>query len=375
MEWKIPLTEPALGEEEIEAVTRVLRSKWLTMGAVTAEFEKKFAEKMNVKHAIAVTNCTAALHLANVALGIGPGDEVICPNLTFVATANASRYTGANVVFADVISEKDPTISPTEIEKKVTGKTKAVTVVHYAGFPCAMDEIQSISRKHNLKIIEDCAHSPFAKYSDEHNQKKYVGSIGDVGCFSFFGNKNMTTGEGGMITTNDDSVAGKIRLLRSHGMTTLTYDRHSGHARSYDVVELGYNYRIDEIRSAIGLCQLTKIDTLNRGRRSAYSAYVKEFAGYDRAVVPFADRNVGDATPHILPLFLDGDIDRLREVLKDNGVQSSKHYEFVNSFKIYGNEAKIESVIRNDKLITVPLSPCMAKEDVKHVVDLVKGCL
>lgn len=370
MEWKVTLSEPDIGQEEIEAVTKVLQSKWLTMGAVTAEFERKFAKKMNVKYAFAVNNATAALHIANVALGITAGDEVICPYLTFVASANASRYTGADVVFADVISEKDLTIDPKDIEAKITSKTKAVTVVHYAGFPCCMDEIMAIAQKHNLKVIEDCAHSPFAQYKFKDGNQQYVGAIGDIGCFSFFGNKNMTTGEGGMVTTNSDELAEKIRLLRSHGMTTLTYDRHKGHARMYDVVSLGYNYRTDEIHSAIGLCQLDKVDRLNQKRRELFQGYRDVLYNKKGIILPFADRKIELSTPHIMPVFVKNNYESIKENLKQNGVQTSKHYNPVSNFSIYSGSELSKININVDELMTLPLGPQMGKNDIDFVAHL-----
>ena len=255
--WKIPLCEMSLGQRESEAIQKVLSSGWLTMGEITHEFEQRFAELVGVKHALAVSSCTAALHLANQVLGIGPGDEVICPALTFVATANAIVYVGARPVFADIESFDNFSISAEDIEAKITDKTKAILVVHYAGYPCDMDQITDVAKRYQLRIIEDCAHAPGASYHG-----KPCGSIGDLGCFSFFSTKNMTTAEGGMLTTNDEQLAERLRIMRSHGMTSLTLDRHKGHAFSYDVVELGYNYRMDEIRAALGLVQLGCIPSM-----------------------------------------------------------------------------------------------------------------
>ena len=194
---------------------------------------------------MALTNCTAALHLAYLAVGVGPGDEVICPSLTFVATANAALTAGATVVLADVTSADDLTVDPADIERKITPRTKAIAVVHYAGYACDMDAILAIAERHRIAVIEDAAHAPLATYKG-----RALGTLGDVGCYSFFSNKNLSTGEGGAIVARTDELQKKLKLMRSHGMTTLTLDRHKGHAFSYDVVLAGQNYRIDEIRSA-----------------------------------------------------------------------------------------------------------------------------
>lgn len=372
MEWTIPLTEPDLSQEEIDAVTEVLKSRWLTMGAATVEFERQFAAKVGVKYAFAVNNCTAALHLANLILDIGPGDEVICPNLTFVASANATRYTGASVVFADVISEHDLTVDPRDIEGKITERTKAITVVHYAGFPCDMEAIMAIARKHGVKVIEDCAHAPFAWYQPDGGPKANVGTIGDVGCFSFFGNKNMTTGEGGMIVTNDDHLAEKIRLLRSHGMTTLSYERHKGHASGYDVVTLGYNYRSDELHSAIGLCQLAKIDRLNEARRQVFRWYIEELGNHPNITVPFARRNVEQSACHIMSVVIHENYQEIKDRLRSKGIQTSRHYELVTRFSIYQDAVGRDSKVDDGKLMTLPLGPTMTRSSVQTIAGLLK---
>lgn len=373
MEWSIPLTEPEIGTEEIEAVTRVLKSKWLTMGPVTAEFEQQFAAKLGVRHAIAVNSCTAALHLANIACEVGTGDEVICPDLTFVASAAASRYAGAKVVFAGVTSIDQPTISPSEIEEKITEKTKAITVVHYAGFACPMKEIVAIAKRWGLKVIEDCAHAPFASAELDEIEPRPVGTIGDVGCFSFFSSKNMTTGEGGMVTTNDDAIAAAVRLLRSHGMTTTTHQRHGGHARSYDVVGLGYNYRLDEIRSAIGLCQLAKIDDLNERRRRVWMWYRDELLGAPEVTLPFSTRDLSFATPHIMPVFVRRHFEKLKRHLASAGVQTSRHYDPIPSFSEYRGASPSAARFGDYELISLPLGPRMTQEQVQYVTTALKS--
>lgn len=372
MHWRIPLADVDIDEEEIQAVTKVLQSKWLTMGEVTHTFERAFADKMSVKHAFAVSNCTAALHLANAVLGVGPGDEVICPALTFVASANATRYTGADVVFADVVSEHDLTIDPVDIRARITDRTKAITVVHYAGFPALMDDICHLAREYNLKIIEDCAHSPFACHLFRDGTRKYVGSIGDLGCFSFFGNKNMTTGEGGMITTNDDDLAAKLKLLRSHGMTTLTYERHKGHATGYDVLMLGYNYRLDEVRSSIGIAQLRKLDRNNQERRNIYGWYADALATNANVVVPFADRPIEQATPHIMPIIIKHDREQLVRRLTASGIQTSKHYDLIPLFSLYKGGTSRSKVASIHNLLTLPMYPGLTKDDVNGIAQLLQ---
>ena len=371
--WKVPLFDISFDEKEVIAAQEVIRSGWLTMGEVTQEFEQRFAEFTGVKHAIAVSSCTAALHMANRALDIGPGDEVICPSLTFVAGANSIVYTGAQPVFTDITSLNDFSISPQDIEAKITPLTKAIQVVHYAGYPCDMDRIMDLAKKYQLHVISDCAHAIGAEYNG-----KMCGSIGDIGCFSFFSNKNMSTGEGGMITTNNDELATKIRLMRSHGMTTLTLDRHKGHAFSYDVVELGFNYRIDELRSAIGIEQLKKLPSGNYRRRELSKMYREKLSDIDGLEIPFKN-NYGSSSHHIFPVLLDKDVDRqnFMKHLKDKGIQTSIHYPPIHQFEFYsrnfGYKDDIlpitEDVAKRE--VTLPLYPSMGDKNVTYVCNIV----
>ncbi|MEQ8181936.1 MAG: DegT/DnrJ/EryC1/StrS family aminotransferase, partial [Smithellaceae bacterium] len=213
----IPLFDLNYGQEEEEAVLRVLRRRWLTMGEEIDALESEFASFCGVRNALAVSSCTAALHLANIASGVQPGFEVICPSLTFAATVNAVIYAGGLPVFADIISEDDWTISPDAILKKITPRTKAIVVMHYGGFACRMEEILNIARAHKIAVIEDAAHSPGSTYRGSR-----LGAVGDISCFSFFSNKNISTGEGGMICTDNDEYARQIKSVRSHGMTSGT---------------------------------------------------------------------------------------------------------------------------------------------------------
>jgi dTDP-4-amino-4,6-dideoxygalactose transaminase len=383
MTWKIPLFDLSVDENEIEAVARVLRSKWISMGDLTRQFETQFARMHDAKHAIAVSNGTAALHLALKGLGIKEGDEVICPSLTFVATANAILYVGARPVFADITSKDDLTISCEGIVEKITKKTKALVVVHYGGWPCEMEGILEIAKNHGLKVIEDAAHAPLAQY-----QNTKVGTLGEVGCFSFFSNKNMTTAEGGMMTTNNDETAERLRLMRSHGMTAISFDRFAGHASSYDVIDLGFNYRLDDIRSSIGLTQLNKVASFNKAREELTRLYRDNLEDVRELIVPFSHHMEAGSERlgsfHIFPVLIEGNgsrRDKIKEGLAAKGVQTSVHYQPVHLFRIYREgfgykpgDLPLTEWVGNHE-ITLPLYPGMTSQDITYVTDSLKECL
>jgi dTDP-4-amino-4,6-dideoxygalactose transaminase len=376
MEWKIPLSDIDFGPEEQVAVDEVLHSKWLTMGSVTQELETAFSTYVGAKHALAVTNATAALHLACVVAGLKPGDEAIVPSLTFVATANAVRYTGAVPIFADITDENDLTISYKSIERAITGRTRAILVMHYGGYPCDMPSILELAREHNLKVIEDAAH---AVGSDLDGRK--LGTWGDIGCFSFFSNKNMTTGEGGMVVTDNDDYSQRLNLLRSHGMTSLTWDRHKGHAWSYDVVGLGYNYRIDEIRAALGKIQLGKLAANNDRRRHLTHTYrdaLQELA--PQITVPFA-QHAGISAAHLMPVLLPPGTERtsFMESMKAQMIQTSIHYPPIHTFSAYTTAGDNPSLPYTEDVgareVTLPLYPAMSDEDVFTVTQAIAHSL
>jgi dTDP-4-amino-4,6-dideoxygalactose transaminase len=374
MTWKIPLSDIDLNDEEIDAVSQVLKSKWLTMGPITKKFEDAFANYLGIKHAFAVSNGTAALHIANKVLGIQSGDEVIMPSLTFVATANSTLYTGGKPVFAEVTSNDNFNISPDDIQKRINSKTKAITVVHYGGYPCEMDVIMEIATENDLKVIEDAAHAPGAGY-----KRKKCGTIGDVGCFSFFSNKNLVTGEGGMIVTNEDALADKIRIIRSHAMTTLTWDRHKGQAKSYDIVDLGFNYRTNEMASALGLAQLKKLDKNNQRRKEFVEQYRTHLEGIMDITIPFKDHKQ-NSSYHIFPILLSRKINRtmFQNKLKDNGIQTSIHYPPVHRFKYYQDKfGYTEDTLPitefvSEHEVTLPLHPLMNQEIIKFISDTIR---
>ncbi len=373
MTWRVPLADLDYGIAEEQAVLGVLRSRWLTMGAVTRQFEEQFATECGAAHAIAVANATQALHLACLVLGIGPGDEVIVPTLTFVATANAVLYAGGIPRFADIIDPEEPNIDPQEIERLVTPRTKAVIVMHYAGYPCRMDEILALAKRYGLAVIEDAAHAPGAKLNDQA-----LGTWGDIGCFSFFSNKNLATGEGGMLVTQQDRLAEKLRLLRSHGMTSLTWDRHQGHAYSYDVIDLGYNYRIDEIHSALGLAQLSKLAANNLKRGELTQAYWQALADQP-LTLPFRSSRLPGSLPacHIFPILLPDTTDRAAWVKKLHaaGIQTSLHYPPVHRFAYYRQHFQQVSLPKAEayagREVTLPLFPTMTAEQAHAVIEAV----
>jgi len=370
MELRVPLSDMDYGPDEEQAALGVIHRRWLTMGSVTQELESAFSGFVGVKHALAVSNGTHALHLACLALGLGPGDEVIAPALTFVASTNAVLYTNAEVRFAEVIGPSDLNISPEDIECQITDRTKAILVVHYGGYPCRMAEIMDFAGRHGLAVIEDAAHAPGAFLEGRH-----MGTWGDVGCFSFFSNKNLATGEGGMVITRRDDIAEKLRVLRSHGMTTLTWDRHRGHAFSYDVVALGNNYRIDEIRSALGLVQLKKLSVNNLRRKVITERYRQVLLGgaFPGVQVPFGD-TPGEPSYHIFPMLLPEDVNRrsFMESMRNSGVQTSIHYPPIHQFTYYrerypGISLPVTEAVAARE-VTLPLFPGMRDEDVDYVL-------
>ena len=377
MIWKVPYFDLRLGDEEKQAVMDVLDSNWLTTGPRTEQFEKDFANALDVEAstAIAVTNCTAALHLAVIALGIGPEDEVICPSLTFVATANAIRYAGATPVFADVCSPSDWSIDPADIERKITSKTKAIIVVHYGGYTCHMDQIMAIAERHGLKVIEDAAHALVSEW-----QGRKLGTIGDAGCFSFFSNKNMTTGEGGMIVARDPEVATRMRVMRSHGMSKSSYERFKSHVFGYDVTELGFNFRIDEIRSALGIVQLKALPEKNILREKIISRYRKLLQEQVPDVTsPFSD-HPGKSAYHVFPILLPKngpDRATVMESMEADGVQTSIHYHPIHHFQAFEGYSADVPVTEGiaPRIVSLPLYPNLSDESIAHVVQSVRKAL
>lgn len=328
--FQIPLTQTTLGEEEAEAAARVVRTGWLTMGAEVAAFEEEFAAAMGARHAVAVANGTAALEIVYRAAGLEAEDDIIMPALTFVASGNAARLLGAHVVLADVAAPEDLTLCPADAARKITPRTRAVVAMPYGGFCPAMEELEALCQERGLVLIEDACHAPLARLKG-----RPIGTFGAAATWSFFGNKNMTTGEGGMITTGDPAIADRCRLLRAHGMTRPTWARASGQGFSYDVAEVGTNARLDEIRAAIGRVQLAKLpaSTQARSRAAAHLRAELEARQIPGLLIPFA-RPRGEPVHHIFPVLLPEGTERQRvmEALRDRGIQTSIHYPPMHRF-------------------------------------------
>jgi dTDP-4-amino-4,6-dideoxygalactose transaminase len=375
--WKVPFFDVYFSEDEQSNVSDVIQRGWISQGEQVQQFEEEFAQLIGVEYAIAVSSGTAALHLANRVLGLTQGDEVLCPSLTFVAGPNSIMYTGATPVFVDVQSDDDFSISVADIERKIGPKTKAIQVMHYGGNACAMDEIVNLAKRRGLYVIEDCAH---AIDVDFHNLK--CGAWGDVGCFSFFANKNMTTAEGGMLTTHSAEMAEKLRLLRSHCMTALSLDKHKGHAYSYDVLDMGYNYRMDEIRAALGLVQLRKLHEIKAKRSLVADVYREALSAETLLTIPYSQRENTASAHHLFPILLDSSIDRDRFILnmRDKGVQLSIHYPPVHEFSFYRdrfcNEVNLPVVdLIKGRVVTLPIYPGMSAETAMFVCDCIKDIL
>jgi dTDP-4-amino-4,6-dideoxygalactose transaminase len=365
-EWQVPLVDVEVDELEIDAVVQTYRSGWLSMGPRTELLEERFAAYVGSRHAIAVTNCTAGLHLICLAAGLGPGDEVIVPSLTFVATVNAIRYTGATPVFADVAGLERPWLSAESASAAAGEQTKAIFNMTYGGHAGESAELAALAADRDLILLEDAAHGLGGSLAG-----RALGTLGLGGAYSFFANKNLPVGEGGMVVTDDDEVAKRIRLLRSHGMTSLTWDRHRGHASGYDVIELGFNYRIDEPRAAFALERLARLDSDNDRRRAAAGLYRSRLEGLDGVTVTMPDAAGVKQAHHLCTVVLDEDRDRdgARERMAEQGVQTSLHYPPVHRFSDFGEAAELPHTdAYSQRAISLPLFPALSEEQIELVV-------
>jgi dTDP-4-amino-4,6-dideoxygalactose transaminase len=357
------VSEPDLGAEEKAALCEVIDSNWITMGARVQAFEQAFAALHQMPEAVAVNSCTAGLHLLLHALGIGEGDEVLVPSLSFVATANCVHYTGATPVFVDIESLDLPIISLCDAKAKCTTKTRAIIIVHYAGYIADRVSWRTFADQHGLFLIEDSAHAV---------GPGRTGLFGDGAVFSFYGNKNMTTGEGGMVVAKDPDVTARVRSARGHGLTSSTMQRLLARVPTYDVTMLGFNYRMTELNAAIGLVQLQKLAGWNDQREELAHDYRERLTKYcPDLTIPFGADIV--SSHHILPVLLPKYADRANVMarLHDSGVQTTIHYPPIHLLSWYQERLPALSLPLTeefaDRELTLPLHPKMSTSDVDHV--------
>lgn len=364
---------PSIGTQEMKEVMDTLQSHWITTGPKTQKFTEQFRKYIGSQHAVAVNSCTAGLHLALVASGIGRGDEVITTPFTFVATVNVIMHVGATPVFVDI----EPTtynIDAKKIEKAITKKTKAIIPVHFAGHPCEMNEIMRIARKHKLIVIEDAAHAVGASYKG-----KKIGTIGDFTSFSFYATKNMTTAEGGAVTTSDKKAAEDIEALALHGLSKHAWKRYFAEASwRYDAIFAGFKYNMTDIQSSLGIHQLRKLDGFLAKRGKIARAYSKAFSNMKELVVPTAKAYVKHPwhlyALRVNPEKLNITRDQFLEALVKEGIGRSVHFLPVHLFTFYKNtfgfkrgDFPIAEYV-GDNVFSLPLYPKMTSQDVSDVI-------
>jgi len=363
----IPVFKPLMNKKEIlPELEKIFDSGWIGLGPKTAEFEKQFADYIGVKYAVAVNSATAALHLANYVLGIKTGDEVIVPAMTFISTALAPLYCGAEPVFAD-IEEDTLCMDSGDVERKITSKTKAIIPVHYGGHACRMDELKKIADAHKIDIIEDVAHGCGGKYKDA-----MLGSIGLLGCFSFHAVKNLPTGDGGMLTTDDETIYNKLKKLRWMGIDKGTWSRSSqkAYAWQYSVDELGFKYHMNDITAVIGLAQLRVLDEHNLLRRKIAERYSRAFEKIDWFETPVEKNYAKSAYHNYVIKVKNGKRNELNGFLLDKGISTGVHYEPIHHHGVFGGVKADVPVTEEvwEKLLTLPLYPGMTDEECEKVI-------
>jgi len=372
----VPLFIPSISSLDKKSVLQALNDKLLTDGPKLIQFENSFSNYVRSKYAVGVSNATSALHLSLKALGIGKNDEVMVPDLTFVATINAVLLTGAKPVIVDVDKEL-MTISINSILASISNRTKAIIPVHFAGIACDMTKIMKIAKSKKLFVIEDCAHAIGTKFKNKH-----VGTFGDSGCFSFYPTKNITTLEGGMIISKNKTLIDHVRIIRNHGISRSLKDRYSvGYPWDYDIKEPGYNYRLDEIRSSLGISQLKQINILNKKRQNAFKYYNKHLKNIDGISIP-TGKNIVDNACHLYIIRIEKKFpisrNKLFEKFLSSGIRTSVHYKPLHKFPIYRKKGIIrDKLINSDELyneiLSLPLYPLISKKEQNLVINLIKN--
>ena len=372
---KFPAYEPWISKQDEKIISKTLKQSMLTLGPQLEKFENDFCKYSKARYAIAVSNCTAALHLSLMALGIKENDEVIIPDLTFVADANAVLACNARPVIAD-INKDNFFFSISNVKENITKKTKAIIPVHIYGQVCNIEEILDLAKDNNLKVVEDCAHAV-----GTFHKSKHVGTIGNTGCFSFYPTKNITTAEGGMVTTNSKEIAEKVRQLRSHGMTKSLKSRYSSeYPWVFDIVEPGYNYRLDEIRAALGITQLKRIKKINELRKKASLYYHKNLKNIPGIILPdmVTDRS---HSYHLYTIRVTKSFklsrNQLYKKLKNNGIRTTVYWMPIHEYAAYRKFAKKSNITNTtktyDEILALPLFPNISKKHQDAVIKVIKS--
>jgi perosamine synthetase len=362
----IPISKPIFDKEEINEVKKVIESGFVAQGKKVEEFEKKFSNYINTNHAIAVTNGTVALDIALKAAGIKQGDCVITPSFTFIATANSILFQGAKPIFADV-DEKSFNINPNDVLEKITNKTKAIIGVHLFGHPFNIKAIQDICEDHNLILIEDCAQAHGAEYDG-----KRVGNFGLSGCFSFYATKNMATGEGGMITTNNDEISNMCRMLINHG-----------ESQKYHHTILGYNYRMMNLQAALGLVQLNKLDKFSE-KRINNAEYLNQHLKIQGLNTPSKENNVKHVYHQYAITIEDGfplSRDEFMQYLQKKGIGCAVHYPLpIHKQPLYEKLGYIDETVQcpisielSKNILSLPIHPLLTEKDLKYIVEIINN--
>ena len=372
----IPIAKPYLTAEDAQAAYDTILTGWITQGPKVQEFEEKFAEYTGAKYAVAVSNCTTALHLAMIVSGLGKGDEVICPSMSYIATANAITYVGAKPVFAEVRS--DYNLDPADVERKITSKTKAILIVHQIGMPADIDAFTLLAKKYNLKLIEDAACAAGSAYKGQR-----IGSHSELVCFSFHPRKVISTGDGGMITTDREDFYTRLKLLRQHGMSVNDRLRHDSKTIIFeDHVEIGYNYRMTDIQAAVGVKQLEKLDWIVQERRKVAARYFEAFKDLGFLQLPFENEAVfSNYQSFSVYLKKSSPINRnaLMQMLLDKGIATRRgimnthretaYHHFCNDLDLPMSEDL------QDNSLLLPLYVIMSDEEINKVIDTVLSIL
>jgi dTDP-4-amino-4,6-dideoxygalactose transaminase len=372
---RVPFFDTHIDQDDINAVVDTLRSQWISIGPVNEKLENIFKRKIGSRFALTTSSCTSALHLALLALGIAPGDEVIVPSLTFVATVSAVTHVGAIPVFADIESPFELTLSPEYVEKSITIKTKAVIIMHYGGFSGNIKAIQKLCKEKKIYLIEDAAHAIDSLVGDQH-----LGTFGDVGCFSFFSNKNITCAEGGMLICDSETVYKSAKLFRSHGMRRLSFNKSKGHLADYDIGVLGYNYRMDDIRASLLLSQLDKLSADTKKREHIRRLYVERLKNLSVLKIPFINYK-GRSSNHLFPVILSNPNRRERRTIRmklaEKGIQTSIHYPAVHRFSYYKHTSTDLPITEQvaDTEISLPIFYHLTDEQIDYVCSCLKEVL